>query len=284
MTVDDRMPRITVVTPSFQHGEFLEATMESVLSQNYPNLEYIVIDGGSMDGSVEILKKYAGRLSYWCSEADGGQYDAINKGFMRSSGEILCWLNSDDMYYPWTLRTVASIFMQLAEVEWITSLQHGFWDRHGYCLGFQNVPGFSREAFLEGCYADGGGGGGGSPFLGYVQQESTFWRRRLWDRAGGALRGQFSLAADFDLWGRFYGEADLYGVASPLGGFRMNAGQRSTQAGEYGAQAAASLAECRGAGKGLIRVGGAPYRGKRIVRKGREREVGFWAVEEYAFS
>jgi glycosyltransferase involved in cell wall biosynthesis len=272
------IPRITVVTPSFQHADFLESTIDSVLSQNYPNLDFIIIDGGSTDGSVDIIRKHANRLSYWCSERDGGQYDAINKGFAHATGEILCWLNSDDMFFPWTLRTVASIFTQLADVEWISTLQPGFWDRNGFCLGFQQVSGFSREAFFDGCYAEGTG-----RFMAYIQQESTFWRRRLWDRAGAGLRSQFSLAADFDLWGRFYIHTHLYGVASPLGGFRINEGQRSTHSGEYQRQSFASLAQCRSEMRGLPEFAVRPFHGKRITRIGRGNEDGHWAIEDHTF-
>src|SRR6267154_2378048 len=95
-------PRISIVTPSFNQGSYLEETIRSVLDQNYPNLEYVVVDGGSTDRSVEILQRYADRLAWWSSEPDGGQYAAINKGFKHTSGEIMAWINSDDKYLPWT--------------------------------------------------------------------------------------------------------------------------------------------------------------------------------------
>ena len=103
-------PRISIVTPSFNQGQFLEETIRSVLEQGYPNLEYMVIDGGSTDGSIEIIRKYEKRLAYWTSEPDRGQADAINKGWRRATGEILAYLNSDDTYCPNALRLAAEAF------------------------------------------------------------------------------------------------------------------------------------------------------------------------------
>lgn len=105
---DQAPPRISIITPSFNQAEFLDRTIRSVLDQGYPNLEYIIIDGGSKDGSVEIIRKYADRLAYWVSEPDRGQSHAINKGLQRATGEWVGWQNSDDVYFPGT-------FAQLAE-------------------------------------------------------------------------------------------------------------------------------------------------------------------------
>ena len=105
-------PKISIVTPSYNQAEFLERTILSVLNQDYPNLEYIIIDGGSTDGSVEIIKKYEKYLAYWVSEKDKGQSDAINKGFQKSTGDILAWLNSDDTYLSGTLFKVVKAFQE----------------------------------------------------------------------------------------------------------------------------------------------------------------------------
>ncbi len=110
MGVEAILPKISIVTPSFNQGKFLEKTILSVLEQGYPNLEYIIIDGGSTDESVDIIKKYADRLTYWVSEPDRGQSHAINKGFERATGEIFGWLNSDDWYHPGALQAVAEAF------------------------------------------------------------------------------------------------------------------------------------------------------------------------------
>src|SRR5215204_5758135 len=110
------LPKISIVTPSYNQAEFIEETILSVINQNYPNLEYIVIDGGSTDGSVEIIKKYEQYFSYWVSEPDKGHADALNKGFAKATGEVMAWINSDDKYFPWTFATVAEVYSQFPEV------------------------------------------------------------------------------------------------------------------------------------------------------------------------
>ena len=111
------LPSITIVTPSYNQGRFVEATINSVLSQTYPNLEYIIIDGGSTDGSIEIIRRYATRLGYWHSRKDGGQADGICQGFERSSGEILGWVNSDDLLLQGCLMRVGEYFRTHSNVE-----------------------------------------------------------------------------------------------------------------------------------------------------------------------
>lgn len=208
-------PRISIVTPSFNQARFLERTLRSVLDQGYPDLEYVVIDGGSTDGSVDIIRKYEDRLAYWVSEPDGGHADALNKGFARTTGEIMGWINSDDILFPWTLEALPVLFGTAPDVEWVNGVaavlpedrEFPYQTRKYYINRFDLWMGRFR----------------------WIQQESTFWRRSLWERAGGHLDTSVRLACDFELWARFFCHADLYHALLPLGGFRVWGGQRSAR-------------------------------------------------------
>ena len=186
--------------------------MRSVLDQAYDNLEYIIIDGGSTDGSVEIIKRHAPRLAFWCSEPDGGHGKALNKGFGHATGDIMAWLNSDDIYWPWTLATVAKIFESFPEVGWITGIGTvvDAQDRINHC--------FRRHTniydFLIGRYEG-------------IQQEGTFWRRSLWVAAGCSINENYTLMVDGELWTRFFLKARLYHAQCALGAFRDWGGNRS---------------------------------------------------------
>jgi GT2 family glycosyltransferase len=227
-------PRISIITPSFNQAEFLEETLRSVLDQEYPNLEYIVIDGGSTDGSVEILRKYAPRLAYWVSEKDDGHYDALNKGFARCTGDVMAWLNSDDKYTLWALSVVGEIFSTFPQIEWATSLFPLYWDAASRAVSCGQVDGYSSGGFFRGENLP----RSGWYSQGSIQQESTFWRRSLWEKSGGRLDTTYSLAADFELWARFFHHAELYGIGTPLGGFRMHPAQKTSRhPDEYAAQA-----------------------------------------------
>lgn len=297
----DIFPKISIVTPSFNQSSFIEATIQSVITQNYPNLEYVIIDGGSTDGSIEIIKKYEKHLHYWCSEPDNGQYDAINKGFSHSTGEIMAWLNSDDMYLPWSLRTVASIMSTFPNIEWLSTLSPVYWDYEGFCSGFSNTLGFSREAFLDGCYLP---RSSNSKSIAWIQQESTFWRRSLWQKTGGFLSTDTRLAGDFELWCRFYTKADLYGTHSPLGGFRSQYYQKCRNIEEYYKEAELGLSAMRSSlhwkpnlfrnrlsikyrkiilklPKFMISLWG--YDGKKVIKERLEQPNGCWKIENYKF-
>lgn len=215
--------KFAIVTPSYNQDRFLEAAMLSVLDQSGVDIEYVVMDGGSTDGSRAIIERLAARLTHWESAKDGGQYDAITRGFAHTSGDVMAWLNSDDMLVPGALATVAEIFEQFPEVQWLTTTTQIRWDAAGRIARVLNVPGYTRDGFLAGEYLP----RSGHFSVGWIQQESTFWRRSLWDKAGAQIGKAYPLAGDFELWARFFEHAELHAVEVPLGGFRFHGDQKT---------------------------------------------------------
>lgn len=180
-------PKISIVTCSYQQGRYLDATMRSVLEQRYADVEYIVIDGNSSDGSREIIERYADRLHYWVSEPDKGQTDALIKGFRHSTGDIQGWLCSDDLLLPGALELVSRFFAENPQVD--AAYGDSIWiDSAGRYLRPKKEIGFNRFAFLFD--------------HNYISQPSMFWRRSLYEKVGG-LDTRFNLAMDADLWERF---------------------------------------------------------------------------------
>ncbi len=219
------LPAISIVTPNFNGGEFLEATIRSVLLQGYPHLEYIIVDGGSTDGSLEIIHRYEPWLSGWLSEPDTGMYDAVNKGFDHTSGGIMAWLNSDDMYVPNSLRQVGACFGQCGpDVKWLKGMS-GVWNIRGDFCWISDLKRFHQGLIQRGCYEGRG--------LGWIQQESVFWRRGLWEKAGGYISDEYRLAGDFELWTRFARYAELYSVRNVFSGIRRHPDQRSAAMEDY---------------------------------------------------
>ena len=215
--------RISIVTPSFNQAAFLEAAMLSVLDQRDVELDYVVMDGGSTDGSVEIIQRHASRLSHWETGRDAGQYDAITRGHARTTGEVMGWLNSDDLLMPGALSIVAEIFTAFPDVQWLTTLRQVRLDERGRTVRVLVHPGFSRGGFLRGETLP----VPGTFATGFIQQESTFWRRSLWKKAGAQVGREFPLAGDFDLWARFFQYAEPVSVECPLGGFRFHDAQKT---------------------------------------------------------
>ncbi len=222
---DISWPKISIITPSYNQGNFIEETIRSVLLQNYPNLEYIIMDGGSQDQSIEIIKKYEDWLSFWSSKKDEGQYDAINKGFERSTGEIMLWINSDDMLVENTLFAIAEIFSQSqGDVQWITGIP-AYWDSQNNLYRiFQPIP-YHRFFMKMGCYE--------GRAINWVMQECTVWSRTLWEKAGSYVDTSLDYASDFELWFRFGRYADLYNVSTLIGANRQWSGQKTVAEEKY---------------------------------------------------
>ncbi len=186
------VPKITVVTPSYNQGNFLEETIQSVLGQCYPSLEYIIMDGGSTDNSLEVIKKYEKHLAYWTSRDDGGQSAAINAGFARATGDILGWLNSDDVYLPGTLKFIA-LHLNLHRPEVVFGnciyVREGFPD----CAGSDVVK---AHQDLD------------TRLVNYIIQPSAFWTRRAWEETGSLAEDLFySMDWDWFLRARQVGVA-----------------------------------------------------------------------------
>lgn len=226
------LPRISIVTPSYNQAAFLRKTLESVLSQHYPNLEYIVIDGGSTDGSIDILREYSGHFTYWVSEPDRGQSHALNKGFARATGEILTWLNSDDVLLPGALAAVGEIFAQYPQIQWLTG-QPANLDANDHLRVFPLKTGRFRAFIRRGWYHGRG--------LGFIRQEGTFWRRGLWEKTGASVNEEKHYAMDDDLWRRFAQHADLVTVDKPLAAFRAHEAQKTAQLEHYYREAGVRL-------------------------------------------
>ncbi len=203
--------KISVVTPSFNQAIYLETTLRSVLEQDYPHVEHIVIDGGSTDGSRDILQRYGSRLAYWCSEKDRGQADAIAKGFQRATGDILCWLNSDDVFLPGALRAVAEFFTRhpVAEVvcggAYIINPEGRPVRRFGHCtLGVKAT--FHRFCF----YGQDG-----------VYQQATFWRRSAYEAVGG-VNPELQFIMDRELFARLACRQPFQRLPALLACFRIH--------------------------------------------------------------
>ena len=210
--------KISVIVPVYNMYQTIGATLNSIFDQNYPNLELIVVDGGSNDGTYEYLNGKKENIDILISEDDNGQYDAINKGMNLATGEVVTWLNADDKYFPWTLNKVSKFFSDFENIDWITGLP-SFLEKDGSLRNiYSNISARHSSHISRGLFRD--------EVFGWLQQESIFFRKSLWDKVGG-LDLNFKLAADFNLWVRFARHSELISVGIPLASFRVDENSRS---------------------------------------------------------
>lgn len=203
-------------------SKYILETIHSLTNQTYNNIEHIIIDGGSTDGTVDILKKNEHLIDYWVSEKDGGMYDALSKGFALAQGEYGCWLNADDLYYPSTCETVATIFKQNPSCKWLTGIESHLGENR---IPYIRLPHSFPDNVINRGWAHGRA-------WGFIQQESTFFAMDLFRQAGG-IDTSFRLAGDFDLWMKMALHARLYTILSPLGIFRHHPSQMSANKSSY---------------------------------------------------
>ena len=204
---DRDLPLISIVTPSFNQVLYLEKTIRSVLGQDYPRIEYIIVDGGSKDGSVDIIKKYADKLAWWISETDEGQTDAINKGFRRATGQILAWLNSDDTYEPGAVSAAVNYLQAYPDVGMVYA-DCNFIDGQDRVIGKFGAVQTDYKRLRQGYV--------------HIPQQTMFFRADLW-REVGPLDPSFYFAMDYDLWVRIASRAEIkYLQGQTFANFRIH--------------------------------------------------------------
>lgn len=218
----ERIPKISVVTPSLNQGQFIEETIRSVLLQNYPRFEYTVMDGGSSDGTVSVIQRYAPWLTYWESKPDRGQSHAINEGLSRATGDILTYINSDDVYLPGAFSAVAATFLEHPETDFVYGMSVPV-DVHGESVGYL-LPArrYSRWRLLY--------------LHNYLSQPATFWRREAWIDLGG-FDESLHLVMDYDYWIRAAKANKAFKLLpQTLVRFRYHAAAKTVSAGRTSSQ------------------------------------------------
>jgi len=199
-------PKVSIITPSFNQGRFLEESIRSVLAQTYPDIEYIVVDGGSKDGSLEIIRKYQQRFAWWVSEKDKGHADALNKGFSHATGEVLAWLNSDDIYYPDAVAEAVAVLTGQPDVGMVYG-DADLIDNSGAPIGQFAARQTDYRRMLQGSV--------------HIPQATTFFRADLWKRVG-PLDISLFFSFDYDLWVKFAKVSRILYVPKRWARFRIH--------------------------------------------------------------
>jgi glycosyltransferase involved in cell wall biosynthesis len=205
------MMLVSIVTPSYNQSRYIEQTIKSVLSQDYPQIEYIVIDGGSSDGTQNIVKQYEQRLAWWVSEEDAGQTDAINKGFARATGDILAWINSDDTYEPGAVSAAVNSLREHPEVGMVYG-DCNYIDGTGHVIGKFRAAQTDYRLLRRG-YT-------------HIPQQTMFFRADLWRRVG-PLDPSYYFAMDYDLWTRIAARTEIKYIRQTWANFRLHTSGKS---------------------------------------------------------
>lgn len=206
------LPLVSIVTPSFNQANFLEETIDSVLGQDYPNLEYIIVDGGSTDSSLDVIQKYASKLAWWISEPDAGQTDALNKGFAHAHGEILAWLNSDDTYLPGAIQAAVKVLVDQPQLGLVYG-DANLVDLDGNVIGRFPAKQTSYRRLMRGYV--------------HIPQQAAFFRASVWKEVG-PLDPTFYFAMDYDLWVRIAKRKPILHVPGLWANFRLHQEGKST--------------------------------------------------------
>ena len=209
-------PKISIITPSYNQARYLEQSIQSVLSQKYPYLEYMIIDGGSKDGSVDIISKYASSITWWVSEPDQGQSDALNKGLSLATGDIIGWLNSDDTYQPGTFHEVAEIFKQ-DDIHIAMSQSFGLMDSYGKIYRTKRNEYRGHQGLIEFWKTNGM----------TINQPCVFFRRELLKNMRPVLDVSLNYAMDYDLWLRLSSLEPFHVVPGHWANYRFHDGSKS---------------------------------------------------------
>ncbi len=210
--MQNNYPKISIITPSYNQGQFIEETILSVIGQGYPNLEYIIIDGGSTDNTVEIIKKHEQHITYWISEKDKGQSDAINKGFKRATGDVLAWLNSDDYYMPGVLNAVA-LLTDINKTQLVYGNSFHFYEGKSKSWG-SDVIKYNKEKDIRIAHN--------------VVQPSTFWTRKTWETVG-ELDTDLHFVFDWEWFARTKKyNIEYIGTQKYLSAFRFHGNNKTT--------------------------------------------------------
>jgi len=207
----DDNPLVSIITPSYNQSRYIEETIQSVIGQNYAKIEYIIIDGGSNDGSIEIIKRYDGSLKDWISEPDQGQTDAINKGFARTNGEILAWINSDDTYLPTAVSEAVDFLIKFPGVGMVYG-DANLIDENGKVIGKFPARQTDYKRLRRGYV--------------HIPQQASFFRAELWKKVG-PLDPSFYFAMDYDLWVRISRLAPIRYLPKTWANFRIHGSGKS---------------------------------------------------------